>query len=118
MTHFNLFYYSILEYSDLLQKQHKLKKQIFSIEVVKSIAEPGNGSVIIEVSGFSSAVSEDMLEMYFESKKSGGREDAIKKCVIVREGIAHLTFKDSEGTILHTHNFMYTSVIKFIVGIK
>lgn len=51
----------------------------------------------IRVTGFSDQMSEDMLEMYFESKKSGGTDGAITNCVIIKEGIAHLTFNDPKG---------------------
>ena len=85
-----------LEHSALLSKQHKLKKQIFSVETPDS-PEAESNSAVIEVSGFSKEVSREMLEMYFESKKSGGMEGALEECVMVQEGTAQLRFMDSEG---------------------
>ena len=79
-----------IECSALLSKQHKLKKQIFSVEILA-------GESLIEVSGLSKEVSREYLELYFESKKSGGMEGALEKCVMVQEGIAQLRFKDQEG---------------------
>lgn len=83
------------EYSSLLQKQHKLKNKVISIEVIKNTNPVP--VVMIRVTGFSSEISQDMLEIYFESKKSGSKEGALISCVIVEEGIAHLKFNDSEG---------------------
>lgn len=68
-------------------------KKKFDIEVVDNVKSNG----VIEVSGFSSKISKEMLEMYFESKRSGGNLNAIKDSMIVDEGIAHLTFTDPEG---------------------
>ena len=82
-----------IECSALLSKQHKLKRQIFSVEILAG----ESSSILIEVSGLSKEVSREYLELYFESKKSGGMEGALEKCVMVQEGIAQLRFKDQEG---------------------
>ena len=81
-----------------MSKQHKLKKQMISVEILAS-PEAETSSTVVEVSGFSKEVSREFLEMHFESKKSGGMEGALEECVIVQEGIAHLKFNDPEGKI-------------------
>ena len=86
-----------LECSTLLSKQHKVKKQIFSVEIPTS-PEAETNSTLVEASGFSKEVSREYLELYFESRKSGGADGALEDCVIVQEGIAHLRFIDSEGS--------------------
>ena len=83
----------VLECSTLLSKQHKLKKQMISV----ASPEAESSSTLVEVSGFTKAVLEEHLEWYFESKKSGGMEDALEECVMVQEGIAHLNFNDPKG---------------------
>ena len=83
----------------MLSKQHKLKKQIFSVEILAS-PETESSNTLVEVSGFSKEVSREMLELYFESRKSGGADGALEECVMVQEGIAHLRFNDPEGNNL------------------
>ena len=58
------------------------------------------GPTKITVTGFPDAIDECLLEMYFESPKSGGHEGAVEQCLIVTSGIAHITFKSPEGTLL------------------
>ena len=91
-----------LEYSNLLHKQHQLKKTNFSVEVIKDTDTPPDAEYsdrIIEVNGLTTSMTEEMLEMYFESRKSGGKQNAIEKCEIIKEGAAHLTFNDAEGKL-------------------
>lgn len=79
-----------------------MKKHIFSVEAVKHTATAVSSNSIIEVSGFTSEVSQEMLKMYFGTNKLfGGKSNAIETCVIVQEGIAHLKFKDPEGKIIN-----------------
>ena len=81
-----------------MHKEHKLKKTNFSVEVIKETqAPPDHSDCIIEVNGLNDSMTEEMLEMYFESRKSGGKPDAIEKCLKINEGTAHLTFNDAEG---------------------
>lgn len=97
----SLKYCFLLEFTVLLHKQHKLSRQKFNIEVVaeQRHLESSDKDCIIEVSGFKSSVSKDILEMYFESKKSGGKDEAVKNCSMVCEGTARLTFHDPEGVL-------------------
>ena len=82
-----------------MSKQHKLKRQIFSVEILAS-PEAESSDTLVEVSGFSKEVSREYLEIYFESRKSGGADGALEECVMVRDGIAHLRFNDPEGNNL------------------
>ena len=70
-----------------------MKKHSFTIEVV----ECPISNTTIEVNGLDSSISEAVLKMYFESKMAGSRKGAVKKCSIINEGTAHVTFHDSQG---------------------
>lgn len=67
------------------------------LQVLKSTTSSDVSICKVVVTGFGNQISGDMLEMYFESKKSGGKEGSIKECVIIKEGIAYVIFNDPEG---------------------
>ena len=74
------------------------KQHDFSLEVIDI---PNEDTVqnddTIEVSGIDDSITEDILKMYFENKRSGSKRGAVKTCSIVKEGTAHITFHDSQG---------------------
>ena len=51
----------------------------------------------LEVSNLPSNVSEDILELYFESPKSGGCDDAVKAVTFVSPGVAQVQFSTAES---------------------
>jgi hypothetical protein len=52
---------------------------------------------IIEVNGIVPALSEDILMLYFQSKKFGRRKDAVKTYSFLSDGRACVTFSSQEG---------------------
>ena len=59
---------------------------------------------VIEVTGFrSDDVDTELLEIYFESSKSGGCSNAVVKCSAIAAGIAHIEFESKEGMHIVTH---------------
>ena len=91
----------IKELSVLEQKEHKLKKKKFMMKIVHNsndkISDETMTGYVLEVSGYNKTVSKEMLEIYFESKKAGGKEGSIKEVSILSEGRALLKFNDLEG---------------------
>ena len=103
-----------LELEWLQKKEHKFKTHNVEITVVctlpsdeplqsvpfdSSTASPHEPSdLIIEVSGLPSGNTDtELLEIYFESSKSGGCSNAVVNCSVVADGIAHIEFRSHEG---------------------
>lgn len=99
-----------------MKKTHKLSKSKFDVEVAKS---KKSLSCTIEVTGSTKAIKKDILEMYFESKKSGGSEDSIDTCSIISDEIANITFKTSESMLYIVDSFggmyMYGGISKIVI---
>ena len=90
---------SYLELKKVLQEKHKLGKHTFTVEIKESDVDPANANNrTIEVRGSGGSLSEDILKMYFESKRVGSRRGAVETCSIVGNGRALITFYDYEGT--------------------
>ena len=53
----------------------------------------------LEVSNLPSNVSKDVLELYFESPKSGGHDGAVKNVSFVGPGVAQVKFSDPESEL-------------------
>ena len=88
------------ELESLLQDKHKIKKKEFMVKLVDESCDDADvsGDCVVEVSEFDEKViTEDFLEMYFESKKSGGGKGTIKNITMTNTGKAFVTFHDSEG---------------------
>ena len=109
-----------LELEWLQKKEHKFKTHNVEITVVctppsdeplqsvpfdSSTASPHEPSdLIMEVSGFPSGNTDtELLEIYFESSKSGGCSDAVVNCSVIADGIAHIEFRSCEGMYIVTY---------------
>lgn len=57
-------------------------------------------STLITVSGLQKDISNDDIELYFETPNSGGSKGCVKKCIIEQDGVAIIEFKSPEGTSL------------------
>ena len=53
----------------------------------------------LEVSNLPSNVTKDVLELYFESPKSGGHDGAVKDVSFVSPGVAQVKFSDPESEL-------------------
>ena len=51
----------------------------------------------LKVSNLPSNVTKDILELYFESPKSGGQDGAVQDISFVGPGVAHVKFSDPES---------------------
>lgn len=83
------------------KKEHKLKGSELQIKYVDiqedtvSNSEPVRDT--LQVSNLPADMSEDILEMYFESPKSGGCVDAVKEVLLIRPGVAQIQFSTAAG---------------------
>lgn len=99
------------------RKQHKINRQGVTVEIVSQlppdfhqaeqdstissqVSSEGAECDTLEVSNLPSKATEETLDLYFESPKSGGCEDAVKSVTIVQPGIAHVQFHDPQGKYL------------------
>ena len=55
----------------------------------------------LEITSLPSTVSEEYLELYFNSPRSGGCDDAVKNIVMIQPGMAHVHFHDPKGNKTH-----------------
>ena len=51
----------------------------------------------LEVSNLPGDVSEELLELYFESTKSGGCADAVKSITVIRPGVVRIQFSSAKS---------------------
>ena len=54
-------------------------------------------STLITVTGLQKNFSNEDIELYFETQKSGGSNGCVKKCIIDRDGVAIIEFNSPEG---------------------
>uniref|UniRef100_A0A1X7UHJ5 Poly [ADP-ribose] polymerase n=1 Tax=Amphimedon queenslandica TaxID=400682 RepID=A0A1X7UHJ5_AMPQE len=95
---------------EFLKKKHKIRKQQIEIKltdppdpvsVSTSTATPDALELkyypdLIEVT-FDDDIDTDRLELYFESKQSGGKKEKnVESIKIIEEGVIHVKFKSSE----------------------
>ena len=109
-----------LEVQTLQQKKHKIKGQNIAVEVVEITTVMALGqsdsndsptlSTTITVSGFPDSVDEELLNIFFESSKSGGREGAVEHCSIVAQGIAHVKFHSPDSKICNLCNSIHCGI--------
>ena len=101
------------------RKQHKINKQPVTVEILSDLHQESLDSTsssqissttveydTLEVSNLPKTASEDHLEAYFESLRSGGCIDAVKSVTMIQPGVAHVQFHDPKG--------MYTLALCFI----
>ena len=108
-----------IEVKRLQQKKHKIMRQIISVEVVEitTVMELSQSDDVdftlpttITVSGFPDSVDEELLKIFFESSKSGGREGAVEHCSIVAQGIAHVKFHSPDSKICNLCNSIHCGI--------
>ena len=88
----------------VLQKSHSLSGYDLTIKERKQGAPDSNDSEgqphekkAIEVSGFKSSTSEEMLMMYFENQRRSGGGDIVEIQMNVKTNKATITFQDPTG---------------------
>ena len=84
----------------LAKEEHKLKGSIIQVcyfEDSEDKAETDQLRDTLEVSNLPADVSEELLEFYFESPKSGGCEGAVKSVTIIGPGIAQVQFSTDKS---------------------
>ena len=87
------------EPSDSLSLQQTPPQKLVQESQQQLVQSPDNAALgdVLEVSGLPHDVDLMLLEMYFESSRSGGCPDAVEKCTVVRKGTAHVKFQSPEG---------------------
>ena len=61
----------------------------------------------IEVANIPNQADEDYLQLYFESTRSGGCDDAVNSVMMIQPGMAHVQFHDPEGIMQYgTYNII------------
>lgn len=83
------------------RKQHRINKQKVCVEVMPQVppqedTAPANYDTL-EVTNLPNEASEEYLELYFNSPKCGGCDDAVKSVAIVQPGMARVQFHDPQG---------------------
>ena len=119
----------LLELEWLRKRKHKFKKQSIEINVLGTLPDeplqlftslPLESSTtddyepsdiipdVIEVTGFpSNDVDIELLELYFESSKSGGCGNAVLETSIIAAGIVHIKFQSQEGKLIMIIHLCY-----------
>ena len=69
----------------------------------------------LEISGLPPSADIELLKLYFESKRSGGHDDAVEKCSIVVPGTAHMKFKSQEGKQHTVCTYQKCTMTKIVV---
>ena len=88
----------------VLQRQHELAGRTLTLVAVNDVSE--EMVIEIEVSGFSSAVHEDILKMYFESTKMSGGGKIQNFQMDRAANTAIMTFADQSGLyLLRWHHY-------------
>lgn len=93
-----LFFHPELE--SLLQDTHRIKKKEFTVKILvdESCSDAdASRDCVVEVNEFDERVTEEFLEIYFESKKSGGGKGTIKNISMTSQGKAFVSFHDPKG---------------------
>ena len=108
---------SILAKQDHLLKGLELIVQCYSSEsedVVPTIPETESVIDTLEITNLPHNVSTDALQLYFESRKSGGCEDGVKEITFVESGVARIQFTDAKGERMLEIN--YNCVMLLLCG--
>ena len=69
----------------------------------------------IEVRHLHPNIEPAMLEMYFESAKSGGCNESVKDVTIISPEVAHVTFHKPEGTFCSSINLQIIGTLRQLV---
>ena len=64
------------------------------------LSSPEVSEDILEVSNLPEQISKELLELYFESPKSGGCSDGVKNVTLLRPGVAKVLFSSSDSELL------------------
>jgi hypothetical protein len=104
---------SVLAKQDHVLEGSELKIQCYSAEsedVVPTVPETGSIDTL-EVRNLPHNVSTDTLQLYFESRKSGGCEDGVKQITFVESGVARVQLTDTKGE----YTYMYLWGVNFLI---
>ena len=92
------------------KKQHKIKKRPIHVQIsTDKLPQPAAKSPpsdildTLEVGGLPPNADRELLELYFETPRSGNLDGVIEECSIVSPGTAHIKFQSPEGNIPHDH---------------
>ena len=99
------------------KKRHKIKKQPIHVHIstdtnvaVLQLPQPAAKSPpsdildTLEVGGLPPNADRELLELYFETLRSGNLDGVIEECSIVSPGTAHIKFQSPEGNIPQDHD--------------
>ena len=75
---------------------------ILTVEVMDKEEEPYLATIVIE--GITSTIDEDILEMYFGSKKKSGGGNIEKGSIKIEGDKGYLTFCDPQGNVSKHQN--------------
>ena len=84
----------------IAKKEHKLQGSQLQLKYVEHIQEEimtYSSDDTLEVSNLPSGTSEDILELYFESPRSGGYDGAVKSVAVIQPGVAHIQFTSTKS---------------------
>ena len=78
----------------MAKEAHRLKGSVLQVRYLddKDKTETDLLGDTLEVSNFPSDVSKDLVELYFESPKSGGCDGAVKSVTIIGPGVVQVQF--------------------------
>jgi len=98
------------ELEKMQKKRHKIKKQPIHVQIstdtnvaMFKLPQPVAKSPpdvfldTLEVSGLPPSADKELLELYFETPRSGSLDGAVEECSIVSPGTAHIKFQSPEG---------------------
>ncbi len=86
--------------------RHKINKQNVTVHMEvcaspvstkQSQTSTTNQPRTIIVSGVPADTDEDLLQLYFQGRKSGGCDDCVEECSLISSGKARVTFCDPKG---------------------
>ena len=98
-----LFPFALTAADNILKKDvHKFQGKVLEVKVYTPSVETGQEEVpldTLEVSNLPSSVTVDVLELYFESPKSGGHGGAVKDISFSSPGVARIKFSDPQSKL-------------------
>ena len=99
----------------MAKDMHKLKGSILQVRYFDGKEDKTEIDNTLEVSNFPNDVSEDLVELYFENSKSGGRAGAVKSVTVMGSGIAQVQFSSStsEYSIYHFCNLIPLTILSW-----
>lgn len=102
------------------KKVHKLKECVLKVKFSDKANTTTVSDDTLEVRNFPSSVSEEYLQYYFDSPKSGGCANAVKEITLVKPGLAKVLFSSpkSESSSTRPANFATISYSCIILTLR